>query len=135
MRNTRYGLLAGAFAALLLVFLLFFDEGPGDQLTFVAQALGLDSRAESRWVAALLIFALGAILGALFGAFWRRAIPRRRALLGGLAVGALWWAVLFVLLGGVVQRLSFPLYPTLLYLVLSLIYGLVLASIYATLQR
>lgn len=136
MRNMRYGLLAGALAGLLLVVLLFFDQGPGDQLVLVAQSLGLDGRAESKWVAAFVMFVLGVIVGGVFGAFRRqRPNTRGRSLLWGWVVGVLWWLVLFVFLGGVVERVSFSLYTLLLYLVLSLLYGLALGSLYATMQQ
>jgi hypothetical protein len=136
MRSIRYGLLAGALAGMLLVLLLFFDEGPGNQFMFVAQTLGLDGRGGSRGLAALVMFILAIIVGALFGALLRQpSASRTRPLLWGLAVGVLWWAVLFVLLGDVVRRLQFPLYWLLLYLVLSLVYGLVLGSLYTTMQQ
>ncbi len=136
MRSIRYGLLAGALAGLLVVILLFFDEGPTNQLIFVAQTLGLDGHGGSRWVAAAVMLALGAIIGALFGALRRQpAFSRGRALLWGAAAGIVWWAVLFVFLGLVVQRLSFPLYLLMLYLAVSLVYGLVLGSVYTTLQQ
>lgn len=136
MRSIRYGLLAGALAGMLLVLLLFFDEGPGNQFLFIAQTLGLNGRGGSRGLAALVMFILAIIVGGLFGALLRRpSASRARSLLWGLVVGVLWWAVLFVLLGDVVRRLQFPLYWLLLYLVLSLVYGLVLGSIYIAMQQ
>jgi hypothetical protein len=136
MRSIRYGLLAGALAALLLVCLLFIDEGPANQLIFVAQSFGLDGRGTSKLVAALLIFVLGAIIGGLFGAFRRQpSSSRGQTLLWGLGAGVIWWAVLYVFFGSVVQRLSLSLYLLMLYLVVSLVYGLVLGSIYASLQK
>jgi hypothetical protein len=136
MRSIRSGFLAGALAGLLLVALLFFDEGPTNQLLFVAQSLGLDSHAGSKGIAALLMLALGAIIGALFGAFRRQStFARGRALLWGAVVGIVWWAALFVFLGLVVQRLPFSLYLLMLYLAVSLVYGLALGSVYTTLQQ
>ncbi|HEY7355901.1 MAG TPA: DUF6789 family protein [Ktedonobacterales bacterium] len=136
MRSIRYGLLAGALAGLLLVAMLFFDEGPTNQLIFVAQAFGLDGHAGSKGVAALLMLALGAIIGMLFGAFRRQpSAPRGRALLWGAVAGIVWWAVLFVFLGLVVRRLPSSVYLLMLYLAVSLVYGLVLGSVYTTLQR
>ena len=136
MHSIRYGLLSGALAGVLLVLLLFFDEGPGNQFMFIAQTLGLDGRGGSRGLAALVMFILAIIVGGLFGALLRRpSASRGLSLLWGLAVGILWWAVVFVLLGDVVRRLQFPLYWLLLYLVLSLVYGLVLGSVYITMQQ
>ncbi|HEY7347077.1 MAG TPA: hypothetical protein VH599_02065 [Ktedonobacterales bacterium] len=136
MRSIRDGLLAGALSGLLLVTLLFFDEGPGNQLILVAQSLGLDGRTGSKWVATLVIFVLGAIIGGLFGALQRQpSASRGWALLWGLIVGVVWWAVLFVVVGGIAQRLPFSFYTLLLYLVLWLVYGLVLASAYTTMRQ
>jgi hypothetical protein len=136
MRSIRYGLLAGALAGLLLVALLFFDEGPTNQLLFVAQSFGLDGHAGNRWIAALVMLALGAIIGMLFGTLHRQpAFSRGRALLWGAIIGIAWWAALFVFLSLVVQRLPFSLYPLMLYLAVSLVYGLALGSVYTTLQQ
>jgi hypothetical protein len=136
MHRIRDGLLAGALAGLLLVLLLFFDQGPGDQLILVARALGLDGHGGSQWIAALLVWVLGSILGGLFGALWRQPSPSLgRALLWGWVIGILWWVGLFLILGGLVQSLALSLYPLLLYLVLNLVYGLVLGSVYTTLQQ
>ncbi len=136
MRSIRHGLLAGALAGLLLVILLFFDEGPGNQLGPVAQSFGLNERGESKLVAALLMFGLGTIVGGLFGALWRqRSISRGWAMLWGWVAGLLWWAILFVFLGSIAQGVLFSVYGMLLYLVLSLVYGLVLGSLYTTMQR
>jgi hypothetical protein len=136
MRSIRDGLVAGTLAGLLLVALLFFDEGPTNQLTLVAQSLGLDGRGESKAVAVLLVFLLAIIVGGLFGLLRRHpAAALGWSLLWGLVAGALCWAVLFVLFGGVVQRLSFSLYTMMLYLAVSLVYGLALGSIYTTLRR
>jgi hypothetical protein len=136
MRNIRYGLLAGALAGVLLVALLYVDEGPANQLILVAQTFGLDGRGASKVVAAGLILALGTLIGGLFGILLRqRPLSRGNALVWGLAAGVLWWAVLFVLLGDVIQRLVFPPYGMMLYLALSLVYGLVLGSIYSIMQQ
>ena len=90
MRSIRDGLLAGALAGLLLVVLLFFDEGPANQLTLVAQSLGLDGRGGSKGVAALLIFVLAALIGGLFGALRRQpGLSRAWTLFWGLVAGAL----------------------------------------------
>lgn len=136
MRSIRHGLLSGTLAGMLLVLLLFFDDGPGNQFMFIAQTLGLDGRGESRGLAALVMFILAIIVGGLFGALLRRpSASRARSLLWGLLVGILWWAIFFVSLGDVARRLQFPLYWLLLYLVLSLVYGLVLGSLYTTMQQ
>jgi hypothetical protein len=136
MRSIRYGLLAGGLAGLLLVGLLFYDEGPSNQLIFVAQSFGLDGHGASRGAAALLLLILGTIIGGLFGALLRQpSISRGKALLCGLVAGVLWWAILYLLLGVVVQRLAFPLYLLMLYLVVSLVYGLALSSVFVSLRE
>lgn len=133
MHSIRHGLLAGAFAGILMIALLFFDEGPGNQLTAVAQSLGLDGHEGSKWLAVLLVLVLGTLVGGLFGALLRR--PSSTTILWGLIAGALWWVILFIFLGDVVQRLSLSFYLLMLYLVISLVYGLALGSMYASLQR
>lgn len=136
MRSVRYGLLAGGLAGLLLVGLLFYDEGPSNQLIFVAQSFGLDGHGGSRGIAALLVLVLGTIIGGCFGALLRQpSLSRGWSLLWGLVAGVLWWAILYIFLGVVVQRLSFPFYILMLYLVVSLVYGLALSSVYVGLQE
>jgi hypothetical protein len=136
MRSIRNGLLAGASAGILMITLLFFDEGPGNQLTLVAQSLGLDGHEGSKWLTVLIVFVVGALIGGLFGALLRQPSPSRgQAACWGLIAGALWWAVLFIFLGNIVQQLSLSLYLLMLYLVISLVYGLTLGSVYSSLQK
>lgn len=136
MQSIRHGLLAGTLAGVLLLGLLFFDQGPADQFILVAQTFGLDGHNASKWLAALLMFALAVILGGVFGALLRRPpISRFQSLLWGAAVGVVWWAVLFVVLGNIVEGLPFALYTLLLYLLLCLVYGIVLGSVYATIHK
>ena len=136
MRSIRNGLLAGAFAGVLMIALLFFDEGPGNQLTLVAQSLGMDGHEGSKWLAVLLVLLLDTLVGGLFGTLLRRpSSARGRTILWGLIAGALWWAVLFIFLGDIMQQLSLSLYLLMLYLVISLVYGLTLGSVYTSLQK
>ena len=136
MQSIRHGLLAGTLAGVLLLGLLFFDQGPADQLILVAQSFGMDGHNPGKWLAALLMFALAVILGGVFGALLRRpAISRLQSLLWGAAVGVVWWAILFVFLGDMVEGLPFALYTLLLYLLLCLVYGVVLGSVYATIHK
>jgi hypothetical protein len=136
MQSIRHGLLAGALAGFLLLGLLFFDQGPADQYILVAQSFGLDGHTPGKWLAALLMFTLAVILGGVFGALVRRpAISRLQSQLWGAAVGIVWWAILFVLLGNIVEGLPFALYTLLLYLLLCLVYGIVLGSVYTTIRK
>lgn len=136
MQSIRHGLLAGTLAGVLLLGLLFFDQGPADQFILVAQTFGLDGHNASKWLAALLMFALAVVLGGIFGALLRGpAISLLRSLLCGGAVGVVWWAILFVVLGDMVERLPFVFYTLLLYLLLCLIYGMVLGSVYITIHK
>ena len=136
MQSIRHGLLAGTLAGVLLLGLLFFDQGPADQFVLVAQTLGLNGQDGSKWLAALIMFTLSIVLGGIFGALLRGpAISRLRALFCGVAVGVVWWAILFVVLGDMVERLPFVLYTLLLHLLLSLIYGMVLGSVYVTVHK
>jgi len=131
MQSIRRGLLAGTLAGLLLVGLLFIDEGPGNQFSLVARAFALGDDSGSKGVSALLLIGLGGLLGGLFGLLLRhRAVSHAQSLCAGLVVGVGWWVVLFGLLGALVQRLPFSLYSLLLYLVLSLVYGMILGSLY-----
>ncbi len=134
MRSVQHGLLAGGLAGLLLGGLLFIDEGPGNQLAGVAQALSFAGDGASRGVVACLVLVLGVLLGGGFGALLRhKPVPRWKALLLGVALGGGWWVLM--LLGGAVRGLAFTLYPLLLALVLSVLYGLILGSLYTTLQQ
>lgn len=136
MRAIRQGFLAGALAGILLVALLFMDEGPANQLLGIAQALAFAPTGASRWVVALLVVALGIVIGGGFGVLLRgQAVSRLRAILWGLAVGLGGWVVVVLLLGEAVRRLQFSLYPFLLSIILCLLYGLVLGSVYATLRQ
>lgn len=136
MRSTRHGLLAGTLAGILLLGLLFFDQGPADQFVLVAQTFGLNGQNASKWLAALLMFVLAVMLGGVFGALLRQpAISRLQSLLCGVAIGVIWWAILFVLLGNIVEGLPFVLYTSLLYLLLCLVYGVVLGSVYTQIRR
>lgn len=136
MQSLRHGLLAGAFAGVLLLGLLFLDQGPADQFILVAQTFGLNGKNESKWIAALIILVLAIVLGGVFGALLHRpTISRCTSLLWGAAVGVLWWVVLFVILGDMVEGLPFVLYTLLLYLVLCLVYGMVLGSVYSTFHK
>ena len=136
MQSIRHGLLAGTLAGILLLGLLFFDQGPTDQFVLVAQTFGLNGQDGSKWLAALLMFALAVVLGGAFGALLRHpTISRLQSLLWGAAVGVLWWAILFVLLGDMVEGLPFVLYTLLLYLLLCLVYGMALGSVYITIHK
>lgn len=136
MDSIRRGLLAGLLAGLLLVSLLFIDDVPGKQLAFVAQWFAPGGGGASAWEGALQLLVLGGLVGGLFGAtLRRRPVPLTRLLLLGLAVGVIWWLVLVLLLAIVVQRLEFSTYAMLLYLALSLLYGLMLGSLYALLAQ
>jgi predicted neutral ceramidase superfamily lipid hydrolase len=136
MQSIRHGLLAGAFAGVLLLGLLFLDQGPADQFILVAQTFGLNGQNESKWIAALIILVLAIVLGGVFGTLLHQpTISRGTTLLWGAAVGVLWWVVLFVILGDMVEGLPFVLYTLLLYLVLCLVYGMVLGSLYSTFHK
>lgn len=136
MQSIRHGLLAGTAAGAILLGLLFLDQGPADQFIVVAQTFGMNGHNGSKLAAALLMFALAVMLGGLFGALLRQpTISRLRSLLWGVAVGVLWWGILFVFLGNMVEGLPFVLYTFLLYLLLCLIYGMVLGSVYATVHK
>jgi hypothetical protein len=51
-----------------------------------------------------------------------------QVMLAGLATGVVWWVVVFLLLGTVIRHNPQSLYGMMLFLVVSLLYGLALGS-------
>ena len=130
------GLRAGALAGLLLVGIFFVDYGPATNLTTIARWFALDGNAWSKLIGAILLVVLGAIFGGLFAALvrlWSSSLFK--SVLVGLVMGLCWWVVLVLLLSTVVRHIQQSLYGTLFWLVTSLLYGLVLGSLYAQFQK
>ncbi|HYU73955.1 MAG TPA: DUF6789 family protein [Ktedonobacteraceae bacterium] len=130
------GLRAGALAGLLLVGIFFVDYGPATNLTTIARWFALDGNAWSKLIGAILLVVLGAIFGGLFAALvrlWSSSLFK--SVLVGLVMGLCWWVVLVLLLSTVVRHIQQSLYGTLFWLVTSLLYGLVLGSLYGKFQK
>ena len=134
-RTVQHGVRAGALAGLLLVGMFFVDYGPAMNLVTVAHWFALDGNAWSKLIGALLLVVLGALFGGLFGVVVHtRSLSFPQSVFVGLATGLLWWVVLVLLLAVVVRHSQQSLYGTLFWLVVSLLYGLVLGSLFEQFQ-
>jgi len=77
------------------------------------------------------LLALGAVFGVLFGAVAGRwAATLSRSILAGLVTGVIWWAGIVWLLGTVIRHGHQSPYGVMLFFMSSLLYGLVLGSLY-----
>jgi hypothetical protein len=96
----------------------------------------LEGNAWSKLIGAILLVVLGSVFGGLFGLIvgWR-SLPLVPSVLAGLATGLVWWVVLVLLLSTVVRHIQQSFYGTLFWLVTSLLYGLVLGSLYGQWQK
>lgn len=137
MRNILRGFYSGLLAGLMLGVIYFIDYGPGNGLHRVASWFGLDGSA-GRQIGFVLLLALGALFGLIFGALQRRpATSAGRAIGTGLLLGVAWWVIFAFLLPVALGRLmparltlSAFLYP----FMLCLLYGLLLGTIYFQIQ-
>lgn len=130
------GLRAGTLAGLLNVSIFFVDYGPATNLTTIARWFALDGNPWSKLIGALLLVMLSAVFGGLFGAFVRLWSPSlRHSVLVGLVTGLGFWALLILLLSTVVWHIQQSLYGMLFWLVISLLYGLALGSLYGQFQQ
>src|SRR6266536_6186369 len=127
---------AGALAGLLLVGIFFVDYGPATSLTTIARWFALDGNPWSKLIGAILLVMVGAVFGGLFAALVRLWSPSQfNSVPIGLVAGLCWWGLLVLLLSTAVRHIQQSLYGTLFWLVISLLYGLVLGSLYGTFQR
>ena len=135
-KAVQRGLRAGALAGLLLVGLFFADYGPATTLSTVARWFALDGNAWSKLIGAILLVIVGAVFGGLFGIALRsRSLSLSQSVLVGLATGLGFWIVLVLLLSTAIRHIEQSLYGMLFWLVTSLLYGLVLGSLYGTFQK
>jgi hypothetical protein len=133
--GVQQGLRAGVLAGLLLVGIFFVDYSPAPSLSTIARWFALDGNAWSKLIGALLLVLLGALFGGLFGVAVRRSRSLFQCVLIGLATGLGFWVVLVLLLSTVVRQIQQSLYGTLFWLLTSLLYGLVLGSLYGQWQQ
>lgn len=125
------GFLAGLMASLVLALLFFVDSGPGANLHIVAKWFALDSKSTGVYAGFVLLIILGGLSGLAFGAFQRgREMTLSRAVLSGLVLGVAWLVILVLLLGSLVSHISLGLYRNMLFLVDSLLYGLLTGYMY-----
>jgi hypothetical protein len=131
MHNLFRGFLAGLMAGLVLALLFFVDSGPGANLHIVAKWFALDSKGAGAYAGFVLLIILGGLFGLAFGALQRgREMTLARAVLSGLVLGVAWLVILMLLLGSLVGHVTLGLYRIMLYLVDSLLYGLLTGSLY-----
>jgi hypothetical protein len=129
------GLRAGALAGLLLVGLFFVDYGPATNLLTIARWFVLDGNPWSKVIGALLLIMLGGLFGGLFGVAVRWSGSLLPVMAAGLMAGLCWWVVLVLLLSTVLRHIQQSPYGTLFWLVTSLLYGLILGSLYGQFQK
>ena len=131
MHSLRKGLFAGAIAGLVLALLYFVDYGPGANLHTAAKWFGLDSKGAGGFIGFVLLIVLGALFGLAFGALQRgREITLTRAVVSGLILGVAWFVILVLLLGIIVGHVTLGPYGVMLFIVTSLLYGLLVGALY-----
>ena len=131
MNNTILkGFLAGLLAGLVLAVLFFVDYGPGGLLHDPARWLALDSKDMGKFVGFFLLIVLGGAFGLLFGMFqMRRETTLGRSLLLGAATGVLFWAIIPLLFGVIINHWQLNLGNFLISFIPLLLYGVLLGCI------
>ena len=106
MNNTTLkGLVAGLLAGIVLAVLFFVDYGPGGLLHNPESWLGLDSQNAGKFVGFVLLIVLGGAFGVLFGILQgRRETTLGRSLLLGAATGVLFWVIVPLLFGVMINH-------------------------------
>jgi uncharacterized membrane protein YkvI len=131
MDSLRKGLFAGLTAGLVLALLYSVDYGPGTNLHTVAKWFGLDSKDAGGYIGFVLLLILGALFGLAFGAFQReREVTLKSAIIAGLILGVAWFVILVLLLGTTVGHVTLGPYGVMLFIVTSLLYGLLVGMLY-----
>ena len=131
MTSLRQGIFAGLLAGFVQAALYFFDYGPGNDLAGIARWLGLHSTDTERLLGFLMLIILGGVFGLLFGLLQRgRVIALGRALLLGVATGVVYWIVLVVLFGMVINHIGIDFGGFLYSFVPLLLYGMLLGAFY-----
>ncbi len=142
MNTLLKGLYAGLMAGVIVAILYFVDYGPGNGLYGVARWFALDDKNSGRLIGFILIIVLGVLFGLIFGVLQGRRgeITIGRAIATGLGLGVAWWVIFAFLVALVVGHMSlagFNLGSVLYPLMLCLVYGLLLGTIYfqSTIRR
>ena len=129
MQRIQHGLLAGLFAGLLLAILFFTDYGPAGLLHTPAKWLALDSKDAGKFVGFLLLIVLGGIFGIVFGAIeGKREITLGRSLLLGAATGVIFWIIVPLLFGTIINHMRLDFGGFLYSFVPLLLYGVLLGA-------
>ena len=129
MKHIQNGLLAGLFAGLVLAVLFFLDYGPGGLLHTPARWLALDSQNAGKFVGFLLLIILGGLFGVLFGLIeGRGARTLGRSLLLGAGTGILFWIIVPLLFGALINHVRLDFGGFLYSFIPLLLYGMLLGS-------
>ncbi len=129
-QRIQNGLIAGLLAGLTLAILFFLDYGPGGLLHTPARWLGLDSTDAGKFVGFILLIVLGGIFGIIFGAIeGRREITLGRSLLLGAATGVIFWIIVPLLFGTLINHIKLDFGSFLYSFVPLVLYGLLLGAI------
>ncbi len=132
MNNTMLkGLVAGLLAGIVLAVLFFVDYGPGGLLHNPARWLALDSQDAGKFVGFVLLIVLGGAFGVLFGILQgRRETTLGRSLLLGAATGVLFWVIVPLLFGVIINHWQLNLGNFLISFVPLLLYGVLLGAFF-----
>ncbi|MDQ6662236.1 MAG: hypothetical protein M3Z24_14880 [Chloroflexota bacterium] len=131
MKAVREGTVSGLLASILLGILFFVDYGPGSALGRVAAWFGLDNPATGRLLGFFLLLVVGSLFGLLFGAWQRtQVVTLAHVLLTGLATGVLFWLLIALLLGTVINHRRLDFGEFLYGFVMLLVYGMLVGSLY-----
>ena len=129
MHRLQQGLLAGLFAGLLLAVLFFTDYGPGGLLHNPARWLALDSKDAGKFVGFLVLIVLGGIFGIVFGAIkGKREITPGGSLLLGAATGVLFWIIIPLFFGAIINHTGMDFGGFLYSFIPLLLYGVLLGA-------
>lgn len=130
LRVLRRGLFAGLLAGLVTGILLFVDYGPGNALGGIADYFRLDQPGAGKLIGFLLLIALGGLFGLLFGALQgKREMTIGRSITLGLTTGVIYWLIVALLIGTIINHARLNLGSFLFSFVLLLVYGLLLGTI------
>ena len=125
------GVTSGALAGLILGVLFFIDYGPGVSLLKSASWFGVTQGEGAKWFGFLILIVLGGLFGLLFGVLQRnRPVELGRSLLVGLAMGLVWWLVVALLIGTVINHVRLDLGSFLYSFIMLLLYGILLGSLF-----
>src|SRR5258708_3706279 len=131
MKALREGLVSGLLVGILLGTLFFVDYGPGSALGRIAAWFALDNPATGRLIGFFLLLVLCGLFGLLFGVVQRNQVPSLlHSLTTGLATGVIFWLLIPLLLGTIINHRSLDFGEFLFSFVMLLVYGALLGSIY-----